>query len=153
MGYAHGPFTAFYKNGQTDARGPLKRNLAEGLWEFYNQKGRIQYAQDYNLGNKAHGLYFNNDGTLFAIQSWGEKEKTSTKWVFYRSGQLKFEWNYKLNQLEGLSREYHENGQIKTLRNYQNSFLHGLIKIFNEKGEPTKERYYELGGLIKSKTF
>ena len=49
--------------------------------------------EEWAKGFRINGLSLTNGGYLSVIHSWEEEEAEATKWVFYKSGQLKIEWN------------------------------------------------------------
>lgn len=74
------------------------------------------------------------------------------KGEYYENGQLKIEYNYDGNKLQGLSKEYYENGHLKAENNYKDGKWDGLCKEYYEDGQLRLEYNYkddEFDGLCK----
>ena len=74
------------------------------------------------------------------------------KKTYYKNGQLKFDYNYDDDKLQGLSKEYYENGQLKAENNYKDGKWEGLCKEYYEDGQLRLEYNYkadEFDGICK----
>jgi antitoxin component YwqK of YwqJK toxin-antitoxin module len=60
--------------------------------------------------------------------------------MYFGSGQLKQEMNYKNGKLDGISRLYYESGQLMQEMNYRNGRLEGPPGMYDENGAPADFR-------------
>ena len=61
----HGPFEAFYENGQVNERGVYQHGKRDGVWEWYYENGQLEKRGSLDR-EKEEGPweYFYEDGTL-----------------------------------------------------------------------------------------
>lgn len=114
-------YTDFY----VDAIGKLEYGKAVGMWQFYNNSGRLT----------AEGA-FNNLG-----------ERTG-KWTWYNSNhKIKETAFYKEGVLEGKNLMYYDNGKKYVDANYVNDSLHWQYEYYNNKGALVQRKFFNSGAL------
>lgn len=91
----HGPYVAFWANGQKQAVGQNKDGFPSGLWTFWDENGLKTGETEFVRGNY-HG----------------------TRVEFYANGQKKGEEQWSNGTREGISVAYAENGQKVAERHY-----------------------------------
>jgi antitoxin component YwqK of YwqJK toxin-antitoxin module len=73
-GLVHGPYVAFWPNGNTATEGQYYEGKQEGLWHFYNEDGTIsniiRFKQDVEVSSDLY--LYNADGTPRDIISLDE---------------------------------------------------------------------------------
>ncbi|MCF8328382.1 MAG: hypothetical protein K9I29_08825 [Bacteroidales bacterium] len=89
----------YYKNGQKEMEGPLKKNRRHGTWKAYYKDGAIWSSARYNHG-KQHGpytTYYSNGHIRYKGQM--HMDERTGKWIFYnRQGKIIKEIDYDKNQ-------------------------------------------------------
>jgi len=71
---------------------------------------------------------------------------------YYKSGELKFEYNYVDGIRQGVSKEYYKNGKLRLKENYQKGKLEGICKEYYQNGELKSKSEYVSGkkqGIFK----
>ena len=69
--------------------------------------------------------------------------------LYYESGQLWLEKEYKNDKRHGISKNWYENGQLLYEYKYKNGLRHGISKNWYENGQLKWEEEYQNGQLIK----
>ena len=161
----HGPFTSYFSNGRTEAKGNYRNNEQEGTWQYYYESGNLRMEGEYRRGNIV-GMwkYYYENGNLSARGLLFDGKRQDTWTEYYESGQRKNEgkfldglkvgvWNYyyedgKLkaqaiyNQGRGIYREFYTNGKTKS---------EGLN--VNGRSDSTWTFYFEDGGVKSVGTY
>ncbi len=73
--------------------------------------------------------------------------------VYYESGQLQAEKNYKDDKLEGITKTYYESGQLQGEANYKDGKQEGITKANSENGQLQAEAKFKDGkpeGITKA---
>jgi len=82
-----------------------------------------------------HGVnevYISSSGQLFIKKP----ENFTGKWLgWYKSGQLKYEWNFKNGEPHGKCLEWYDNGKLWYEQNYKNGERHGKSLCWYENGK------------------
>ena len=95
-----------------------------------------------------HGVnevYISSSGQLFIKKP----ENFTGKWLgWYKSGQLKYEWNYKNGKDHGKCLGWYENGQLECEGNYKNGEKHGKWFRRHANGQLKYEINYKDGERI-----
>ena len=69
QGERHGPWEAYYSNGNLGYKGNYINNKLHGPWEKYYRNGELKYKVNY-VNDKLHGLleYYYRNGELDEIE-------------------------------------------------------------------------------------
>ena len=109
---------------------PCDRYLSEILLEI-----PFQVVQDKYWGNPRQYILKNG-------QQYGRER------VWYESGKLRYEQNWKNLQKNGRQRVWHENGQLRREKYWQNGQQHGPQRGWNKNGQLKYEENWENGVRI-----
>jgi|GEM_PF-1027544 len=92
---AHGPYVAFWANGQKQAEGQNKDGFRSGIWTFWDESGAKTGETEFVRGNYH-----------------------ATRVEFYANGKKKTEEQWNNGTREGISVAYSEDGQKVAERHY-----------------------------------
>jgi hypothetical protein len=67
--------------------------------------------------------------------------------LYYPSGQLKLEANFKDDKQEGTSKKYYESGQLQEESNFKDDKQEGIAKAYSPSGQLQAEANYKAGKL------
>lgn len=99
--------------------------IAISISAFADQ--RIYYAGDLAQGNN-----------VFIEANTGKPANGVVK-LFYGSGQLEHEIQYKDGKRNGTTKRYSESGQLKSLYTYRNGQRNGIAKVYAQAGYSVAE--------------
>ncbi len=117
--------TYFYEDGYTKGIGKMKGDNFIGLWDLYNEKGRLMGKGGFNSNGARDG-----------------------DWVWYNARNKKKETAQYVNgKLNGANNYYFENGRQKVISNYKNDNLDGEYDVYNENGALRQKRFFKDGKL------
>ena len=114
-----------YADGQVNAIGKIQGDNPSGLWEFYNDSGRLTAT-----GN------FDNSGNKMGKWTWYNQFNKVKETAFYVNGLL-----------EGQNLIYHNNGKKYVNANFKSDSLSGLYESFNNKGALEQRKYFKSSNL------
>ena len=92
-------------------------------------------------------------GELKEEANFKESKQEGLSKEYYRSGPLRWEVNYKEGKQEGLSKEYYRSGGLKSEINYMNDQREGLSKTYYVSGEMFCVDNYKDDQQIKRKIY
>jgi antitoxin component YwqK of YwqJK toxin-antitoxin module len=146
------------------AEGYMRSALAESLWKYYDDQGRLQemlsyqsglrdsLATEYNVSGLKksetwyknalkHGVYteYDEEGNILIRGLYDHGNKNGPWLYYYYSGKLKEEISYKKDIKHGLHIMYYDNGALASVTQYEN-------------GSRVHEKTYFSTGKIKSVT-
>lgn len=67
--------------------------------------------------------------------------KTTVKYKYYRTGELKYEYKKQKNQTIRVT-HYYKSGAVKSISHYKNGHKHGLWQNFNEDGQQITNAFF-----------
>jgi len=83
------PYVALHKNGKIQAQGEFVNGNREGLWEYFDEEGRLtgttNFKNDQFDGKRA---FFDKDGNLLEEQNWKAGNREG-EWVKVEKGERK----------------------------------------------------------------
>ena len=92
-------------------------------------------------------------GRLQAEENYkGDKLEGITK-TYYESGQLQGEGNFKDGKQEGTTKTYYESGQLEGEGNFKDGKPEGIIKTYYESGQLEGEANFKNGVIISEKKY
>ena len=106
--------------------------------EIINPNGTTEFIF-YSGGKEVAKQVVDEDANL--VKNVG-KIPDGTVSEYYKSGELRFEFNYKNGKYEGISREYYNSGKLSAETNFKNGIRDGISKEFYESGAVKKEAQY-----------
>jgi antitoxin component YwqK of YwqJK toxin-antitoxin module/S1-C subfamily serine protease len=68
--------------------------------------------------------------------------------IYYETGEIKSEFNYVKDKIDGLYKTFYKSGKLKAVRNYENGILQGEYNSFYESGA-NHIRFNYINGLIE----
>ena len=92
-------------------------------------------------------------GRLQAEENYkGDKLEGITK-TYYEGGQLQGEGNFKDGKQEGITKAYYENGQLQGEGNFKDGKPEGITKVYYESGHLQGEANFKNGVIISEKKY
>nr|WP_321412400.1 tetratricopeptide repeat protein [uncultured Carboxylicivirga sp.] len=165
-GKLNGEYKVFYHNGMIEStRNFNSADEIEGQLAFYNRNGELYLEEIYKNGVIVKVASINSKGERYAVSGDDEgtfsfvtydingrkltegqlnKGKSVGKWkIYYRNGQLKSEYEYADDQLNGDMISYYPNGKISVVTPYVNGQLEGKYIAYEKNGQVKTEGYYK----------
>lgn len=96
---AHGPYAAYYANGQKSAEGQYVEGFRSGAWTFYTESGQLSERIDFQGGNY-HGQrveYFPN-GKPRVVEAYTNGKRDGVVQEFSEDGKLVRQVTYRDGQ-------------------------------------------------------
>jgi len=137
-----GPHIEYYSSkGQIMAKGNIKNNKEDGLWEDYFENGTLKRKLNFKNGIKDGVVieYFENGEISLTGKYWNGNKIDTVKWYF-ENGSIKHKEIYIVDTVEVKCQGYAK-------RFYATGNIHKIIPIVNWKREGISEIYYENGNL------
>src|SRR5258707_11838891 len=78
---------------------------------------------------KTHNVYYKNGNLKFQYETISGKRDGNAR-EYYESGKLKSEMEYLKGNLEGVKKNYFENGILNIEINYANGKANGIYKVY-----------------------
>ena len=156
-GNGWGPYKKWHENGNLMEEGNLTGQgieaglgiahglKREGLWKFFDDKGKLEKTEYWKDGEKLTFKVSVEDGhkTEWYENKEGKQEGPSTIW--HPNGQKLAEGNYKEWKEDGLWTYWHENGQKKEEGNWKDGRMDGPWTAWHENGQKLAEGNYKDG--------
>ena len=124
-GKQNGVIKKFYPEGELEAKGFMKDDIANGKFTFYYKDGTRQAIKNFKNG-VYNGYYME----------------------FHQNGAIKIKGNYNDGYKEGLFSFYNDKGQKIQEGYYKNGSRNGVWKNFNDKGQVVSTVDYKDIGYI-----
>jgi antitoxin component YwqK of YwqJK toxin-antitoxin module len=114
---------------------------------FYNQKGsKVSEGLLINKGREGEWKYYHFESdVIMTLENYKNDQLNGVKKVFYKSGDLAEETNFKKGLKDGVYKKIAENGVILEEINYRNDIFEGLSIFKNAKGELVSKGIYVNG--------
>jgi uncharacterized protein len=112
--------TTFNPEGVKESEGAYSGENRKGLWKYYNKYGQLEKEINYNASGEIDGVWK----------------------LYYPTGKLRQQNNYKNGKLEGYSAGYYRNGQKEFEGWYTNDELNGYYATYYRDGTPESRQYY-----------
>jgi antitoxin component YwqK of YwqJK toxin-antitoxin module len=90
----------------------------------------MEWLKHFSIDHDGHGNVING--------SW-----QGTRYSYYSSGQLEYEWNYANGHIVGIQRSWYRNGQIR----YEDNYDHSIHLDWYSNGQLLRKRKYVNGGV------
>jgi len=153
-------------------KGTFKDDKPQGLFVYYykgtdsvhtkmdfRQDGKFAYAQLFHLKGKlqAKGKYigeqkdsvwnfYDEDGTLLSTEGYSNGKKNGVSKVFFPSGKVSEEKNYKNGLLDGPFKQYFmDKGIVKAEGSYKNDNYNGKCAWYYPNGTAAAQGIYDNG--------
>jgi len=131
----HGPYTAYFQNGNIKTSGHYYENTANGAWEFFYENGALRIRGNINSGvNEGLWEYFFDNSEMNMEGPMVGGKKSGTWKTYYRSGATKSEGEYYYGKKTAKWNYYYANGSLQAI-----SIL--------ENGNGQHEEYFPAGGV------
>ncbi|MCD6555819.1 MAG: hypothetical protein J7K64_01375, partial [Bacteroidales bacterium] len=117
----------FYREDKTKiSEGILKDGKEDGLWKFWDKKGKLIRESEYHKGEvKGRVTYFYDNGKKFNEGSVENGKQNGLYKEWFRDGSLKQTGKYTDGLKDSIWNTYYINGKIKSVKEYQkgNAYL------------------------------
>ena len=170
-----------FEEGDPDSftwKGKYKNEKEEGLWEGFDEKGRLRGRLHYKEGKrhganqmywkngqlgyevtfqdgKLHGpsLRYWNDGKLDQRVVYKKGKKHGLLEQYYNDGNLYYSDNYIDDKFHGTNERYSSNGHLRERGNWKKGKLHGVMEIFHDNGKIYSIQKFKNGENIRVEFF
>ncbi|MCE9596351.1 MAG: hypothetical protein K8S54_00135 [Spirochaetia bacterium] len=131
---------AYYSPGakQTLSQGEFVRDWRDGIWNFYDEKGRLYLSMTYAQEPK-------RDFIFLVTHDYGNENGTYRR--YYPDGRLEEEGGFKAGYYEGPVTRYHPNGRPLLRGQYQKDTVVGRWLYYYPDGTLLREENYVNGAL------
>ncbi len=134
------------------------------LLVIYRENSQPEFYAEYKNGKK-HGIYnhYDDEGRLYASYNYVEGKKHGKLYSYYKSGKVSSEANYENNLEVGTTKFYYESGSlsgikvsnnesivVKEEKYYENGAMQEL-GIYEDEGEIYKRTLFDEAGNITEK--
>ena len=92
-------------------------------------------------------------GQLQAEENYKDDKLEGITKAYYESGQLQGEGNFKDGKQEGMVKTYYENGQLQAEANFKDGKPGGITKVYYESGQLQGEANFKNGVIISEKKY
>lgn len=154
-GTLNGNCITYFPNGAKKVNAEWKKNLYDGDYKEYSDKGTLIAEGKFKKGHKINEWKYYDPvkGMLIVTENHLFKKENSTiegaVTFFYPSGKIREINNYKNGKMHGEMLGYYESGALKIKGSYVNNFLDGLTTYYSENGEILITEKYVKGELVK----
>lgn len=141
----HGKYQSWYENGKIKEAGKYKNDQKNGLWQYFDNDGKIEREVEYlkGLRNGVTKDYYNT-GTVKKTYNF-VNDTTQGRYEYYHmNGKLCYEANLIKGKMDGMAIQYDSLGQKMLEENYDKEIKTGKWKMF-ENGKLVREFNYENG--------
>ncbi|HCI57190.1 MAG: toxin-antitoxin system YwqK family antitoxin [Bacteroidetes bacterium] len=137
-----------FPDGRARAVGKMLNGKKEGLWRFYDTKGKIELLEEFeaDVRNGLH-LHFNENGYIEDEESYRKGILHGLRNVYKYGVTLITSENYNNGKLDGVRFDYYENGKLKEKATYKNGIRDGITIWFKQDDKPTIQYTYKNGDL------
>jgi len=142
-----GTFLFYYPNSDT-VKTQMKygKDPKVGYAIMYHMTGKIMGKGKYvNEQKDSIWNFYDDMGTLLSTDFYLKGNKEGKSKVFYPSGVLSEEKNYKFAKLEGPFKQYYFDKKLKGEGAYKNDGLHGKVTYYYPNGVAAAQGNYVLG--------
>ncbi len=143
-----------YIDGYVEGIGKIQNEKRVGVWEFYNNNGRLTANGNFNVSGNRDGkwTWFNQFEKISETAGYVDGKLNGKVLRYYENGKLEIDSNYKDDNLDGEYRYYNNKGALTQKKYYENSKLNGLYMSYFEVGQklPEFKIQYE-NGQVKDK--
>lgn len=114
---------------------------------FYNQKkNKVSEGKLINKIYVGEWKYYHEDSIqLMTIENYSNGKLDGLRTVFYPSGKIAEEMNYKLGKKDGIYKKYAENGIVLEESNYVNDQFDGLAIFRNPDNVIVAKGFFKIG--------
>jgi TonB family protein len=143
-----GKVTTYHPNGERQSSGKVKNYKKQGVWNYYDDQGRLQETTTYKNDVKQglHIFFYSDDGEKAEEGNYLNGEKSGLWMEWYPGGKILSKVNYSGHgdEIVGLEQIWYENGKLKSQSNYENGKMVYDWQWY-ENGRPHEMKYYENG--------
>lgn len=127
-------------------------NVLHGISRVFSFKGKLLFQAFFENGTGFYVDYYTHDIEQIFVKGNLIKGKRNGLWLtYFKSGQIRFEENYKDDLLQGKKTTYFESGQIEFEEHYKDNLLHGTYTSYDKEGNVLYTTQFINGsGLYKS---
>jgi antitoxin component YwqK of YwqJK toxin-antitoxin module len=145
-GLKQGEWKKFHKNGMLSKVGKFKDDQPIGEWLYYFNTGKMM-AKLTHSGVESYSISFHKTGGPQSIGKFVNQKKDST-WVYYDLDGYKIATDYFVEGLKNrISYVYYPSGKVAEEKEYRNDFEQGAWNMFWENGDKKKTATYVNGAL------
>lgn len=166
--------TRYWPDGTIRGHGQIRQSWNEGLWTFYDERGRLYSTVNYSNGlmngiakrfypsglirtytltdnlKEGESLLFDTSGSIFTIENYSRDSLHGPVVEFFPGGNIKRKaiYNHGVIQKDTM---FYESGQVFNAENYDaEGKLEGRIWIFTPSGKIARFDEYTHGVVIQS---
>lgn len=145
----------FNESGQVIMEAVYRNNKLNGEMVHYTDTGEILSRETYEdgvLNGDAHYYQYRNAGKMWADCVYQNALLHGTRKVYYPSGVLKSEENFRYGKLTGNRKTYYRNGNPETDEHYLDGKLTGKRTLYFPEGGLWYRENYKAGRLDGDRT-
>jgi len=136
-----GKWVKKYDDGQVRYKGFFINDEPVGTFIYYHTNGKIKSILDYTYPDAVKAELYYPDATIAAAGKYNKSRERIGLWkMYYESGDLFAEINYKANVKHGTSTTYYPSGVILMECTFVDGLLQGSYVKYFDTGKP-----YEIG--------
>ena len=136
-----GEFKYYYDNGKIKAKLTHKGSVSYSI-SFHKTGGPQSIGKFVNQKKDSTWLYYDLDGYKIASDYFVNGQKNRISYVFYQSGKVAEEKEYRNDFEQGVYNKFWESGNKKMTATYQNGALEGKAVYYNSEGKRSISGYY-----------
>ena len=145
-GLRQGEWKKFHENGMLSKVGTFKDGKPVGEWLYYFDTGNMM-AKLAHTGTVSYSITFHESGGPQAIGKFVDQKKDST-WVYYDLDGYKIATDYFVNGLKNrISFVYYQSGKVAEEKEFRDGFEQGACNKLWENGNKKMTATYENGAL------
>jgi antitoxin component YwqK of YwqJK toxin-antitoxin module len=145
-GLKQGEWKKFHENGMLSKVGIFKDDHPVGEWLYYYDSGKMMVKITHK-GAESHSISFHKSGGPQSIGKFVNQKKDST-WVYYDLDGYKIASDFFINgEKNRISYVYYQSGKIAEEKEYKAGFEQGAYHMFWKDGKKKKTATYENGAL------
>ena len=141
-----GEWKKYHKNGMLSKVGNFNNDKPIGEWLYYFDTGKVKAKLDHK-GSESYSISFHKSGGVQSAGKFLNQKKDST-WVYYDLDGFKIASDYYINgEKNRMSYVYYQSGKVAEEKEYRNDFEQGACNMFWKDGKRKKTANYINGAL------
>jgi len=130
-----------YIDGVLSAIGKKRGKQVVGVWDFYDDAGKISVKGGFDENQKKTGqwTWFNHLGKIKEIAVYKDGALNGENIMYYDNGKTNISLSFKDNNIDGKYDYYTSNGALSQRKYYKNGLLEGTFKSYFKVGEDLLE--------------
>lgn len=130
-----------YIGGILSAIGKKEGGKVVGIWEFYDDSGKIGTRGGFDQNQKKTGkwIWYNHLGEVKEIANYKDGALNGENRMYFDDGKVNISLSFKDNNIDGKYEVYTSNGALSQRKYYKDGLLDGVFKSFFKVGEDLLE--------------